>query len=87
MNGNGTRSALADPSGRLDFSRRVVRWSRRVPVDTHLANIGSHSLFLVAGEEHASAFLTEERRILLEQFPDGTVEETYDVELLVALNT
>ncbi|MFF1305186.1 class I SAM-dependent methyltransferase [Streptomyces sp. NPDC058307] len=85
-NGNGGRSALADPSGRLDFGRRVVRWSRRVPVDTHLANIGSHSLFLVAGEEHASAFLTEERRILLEQFPDGTVEETYDVELLVAFN-
>ncbi|MFG2461125.1 class I SAM-dependent methyltransferase [Streptomyces sp. NPDC048523] len=87
VNGNGARSALADPSGRLDFAHRVVRWSRRVPVDTHLANIGSHSLFLVAGEEHASAFLTEERRILLEQFPDGTVEETYDVELLVALNT
>ncbi|MER7565570.1 class I SAM-dependent methyltransferase [Streptomyces sp. NPDC097941] len=87
VNGNGARSALADPSGRLDFTHRVVRWSRRVPVDTHLANIGSHSLFLVAGEEHASAFLTEERRILLEQFPDGTVEETYDVELLVALNT
>ncbi|MGW0419363.1 class I SAM-dependent methyltransferase [Streptomyces sp. NPDC003015] len=87
VNGNGARSALADPSGRLDFTRRVVRWSRRVPVDTHLANIGSHSLFLVAGEQHTSAFLTEERRILLEQFPDGTVEETYDVELLVALNT
>lgn len=84
VNGDGTRSALADPSGRLDFARRVVRWSRRVPVDTHLANIGSHSMFLVAGEEHAGAFLTEERRILLELFPDGTVEETYDVELMVA---
>ncbi|MFF0014369.1 class I SAM-dependent methyltransferase [Streptomyces sp. NPDC005374] len=84
VNGDGTRSALADPSGRLDFARRVVRWSRRVPVDTHLANIGSHSMFLVAGEEHADAFLTEERRILLELFPDGTVEETYDVELMVA---
>ncbi|MFF4059050.1 class I SAM-dependent methyltransferase [Streptomyces sp. NPDC001668] len=85
-NGNGARSALADPSGRLDFAHRVIRWSRHVPVDTHLANIGSHSLFLVAGEEHAGAFLTEERRILLELFPDGTVEETYDVELLVAVN-
>jgi SAM-dependent methyltransferase len=86
VNGNGARSALADPTGRLDFAHRVVRWSRRVPVDTHLANIGSHSLFLVAGEEHAGAFLTEERRILLELFPDETVEETYDVELLVAVN-
>ncbi|WP_328977646.1 class I SAM-dependent methyltransferase [Streptomyces canus] len=86
VNGNGARSALADPTGRLDFAHRVVRWSRRVPVDIHLANIGSHSLFLVAGEEHAGAFLTEERRILLELFPDETVEETYDVELLVAVN-
>ncbi|WP_020122521.1 class I SAM-dependent methyltransferase [Streptomyces canus] len=86
VNGNGARSALADPSGRLDFIHRVVRWSRHVPVDTHLANIGSHSMFLVAGEGHADVFLTEERRILLELFPEGTVEETYDVELLVAVN-
>ncbi|MEU9174940.1 methyltransferase domain-containing protein [Streptomyces sp. NPDC048420] len=86
VNSNGARSALADPSGRLDFAHRVVRWSRRVPVGTHIANIGSHSMFLVAGEERTGAFLTEERRILLELFPDGTVEETYDVELLVAAN-
>ena len=78
------RSLLADPSGRLDFTHRVVRWSRRLPVDAHLANIGSHSIFLVADEEHTGAFLAEERRILKEVFPDGTVEETYDVELLVA---
>lgn len=84
MNGAASRSTLADPSGRLDFAHRVVRWSRRVPLDTHLANIGSHSIFLVAGEEHTGVFLTEERRILQEVFPDGTVEETYDVELLVA---
>ncbi|WP_328749429.1 class I SAM-dependent methyltransferase [Streptomyces sp. NBC_00285] len=83
VNGSGTRSAQADPTGGLDFAERTVRWSRHVPVDTHLANIGSHSLFLVAGEEQAGAFLAEERRILLELFPDGTVEETYDVELLV----
>ena len=84
VNGAPSRSALADPSGRLDFAHRVVRWSRRVPLDTHLANIASHSIFLVAGEEHTGVFLTEERRILKEVFPDGTVEETYDVELLVA---
>ena len=84
VNGAASRSTLADPSGRLDFAHRVVRWSRRIPLDTHLANIGSHSIFLVAGEEHTGVFLTEERRILQEVFPDGTVEETYDVELLVA---
>ncbi|MCX4764072.1 class I SAM-dependent methyltransferase [Streptomyces sp. NBC_01275] len=83
-NGDGSRSALADPTGRLDFVHRRVRWNRRVPVDLHLANISSHSIFLVHGEESTAAFLTEERRHLLTAFPDGTIEETYDVELLLA---
>ncbi|MFF3461601.1 class I SAM-dependent methyltransferase [Streptomyces sp. NPDC002619] len=74
----------ADPSGRLRFTRRAVRWSRRVPVDTHLANLGSHSLFLVTPQERTAAFLDEERTHLLKVFPDGNVEETYDVVLLVA---
>ncbi|MEU6182049.1 class I SAM-dependent methyltransferase [Streptomyces coeruleorubidus] len=74
----------ADPTGRLDFTRRTVRWSRRVPVDTHLANIGSHSVFLVSGEEHTAAFLAEEREYLLKTFPDGIVEEVYEVVLLLA---
>ncbi|MGW3109761.1 class I SAM-dependent methyltransferase [Streptomyces sp. NPDC001100] len=85
QNGSGLHTAFADPTGRLDFAHRRVRWSRRVPVDTHLANISSHSVFLVQGEEGTNAFLTEERNHLLTAFPDGTVEETYVVELVVAL--
>ncbi|GAA3039388.1 class I SAM-dependent methyltransferase [Streptomyces glomeratus] len=65
-------------------THRVVRWSRTVPVDIHLANIGSHSIFLVHGEEGTRAFLTEERERLLESFPNGLVEEVYDVLLIVA---
>ncbi|MFR9795258.1 class I SAM-dependent methyltransferase [Streptomyces sp. MS06] len=80
----GGRPDTADPSGSLDFAQRRVRWSRRVPLDTHLANIGSHSVFLVQGEEHSRAFLTEERAHLLALFPDGEVEEVYEVSLLVA---
>ncbi|MGQ4419522.1 class I SAM-dependent methyltransferase [Streptomyces sp. SAS_269] len=76
--------AQADPTGRLRFTRRDIRWSRRVPLDTHLANIGSHSAFLVAPAERRDAFLEEERGHLLKVFPDGVVEETYDVLLLVA---
>ncbi|CAM5706341.1 class I SAM-dependent methyltransferase [Streptomyces aurantiogriseus] len=83
-NGDGTHTALGEPTGLLDFARRRVRWSRRVPLDTHLANIGSRSVFLAHGKESAAAFLAEERRHLLAAFPDGTVEETYDVELLLA---
>ncbi|MGW0861497.1 class I SAM-dependent methyltransferase [Streptomyces sp. NPDC002611] len=74
----------ADPTGRLDFTRRTVRWSRRVPVDTHLANIASHSVFLVNDEEHTATFLAAEREHLLSAFPDGSVEEVYEVVLLLA---
>ncbi|MFF7737615.1 methyltransferase domain-containing protein [Streptomyces sp. NPDC007984] len=74
----------ADPTGLLDFTRRTVRWSRRVPVDTHLANLASHSVFLVTGAEHTATFLAEEREHLLRAFPDGVVEEVYEVVLLLA---
>ncbi|MFG2421734.1 class I SAM-dependent methyltransferase [Streptomyces sp. NPDC048448] len=67
-----------------DHAHRVVRWSRHIPVDTHLANITSHSIFLVLGEEGTEAFLAEERAHLLEAFPDGRVEEVYDVLVIVA---
>ncbi|MGW0766423.1 class I SAM-dependent methyltransferase [Streptomyces sp. NPDC002676] len=79
------RTHRADPSGRLRFTRREIRWSRRVPLDTHLANLGSHSFVLVAPEERRTAYLEEERAHLLKVFPDGIVEETYDVLLLVAI--
>ncbi|MFI5977817.1 class I SAM-dependent methyltransferase [Streptomyces sp. NPDC051452] len=79
------RTDRADPTGRLDFTRRTVRWSRRVPIDTHLANLGSHSALIVTPEERRTAFLDEERGHLLKVFPDGVVEETYDVLLLVAV--
>lgn len=74
----------ADPTGFLDFTRRTVRWSRRVPVDTHLANIGSHSVFLVHAADHTASFLAEEREHLFRAFPDGFVEEVYEVVLLLA---
>ncbi|MDX3456331.1 class I SAM-dependent methyltransferase [Streptomyces sp. ME02-8801-2C] len=81
---NGASQRAADPSGRLDFASRQLRWSRRVPIDTHLANIGSHSLFLVHDKAETEAFLAEERNLLLKLFPSETVEETYEVDLLVA---
>ncbi|MGW1722180.1 class I SAM-dependent methyltransferase [Streptomyces sp. NPDC002306] len=67
-----------------DHARRVVRWSRTVPLDTHLANLGSHSTFLVRGEAATNAFLAHEREHLLKIFPTGLVEEVYDVLLIVA---
>ena len=80
---DGEAVRLAGLSG-LRVARRQVRWSRTVLLDTHLANIGSRSAFLVLGEDRKRAFLSDERRRLRETFPGGTVEETYIADLLVA---
>jgi SAM-dependent methyltransferase len=72
----------AEAAGDLAFTRRHIPWSRRIPIDDHLANLGSHSAFLVLGDEGSRAFLAEERDHLLREFPDETVEETYLVDLL-----
>lgn len=77
-------SARDLPAG-LSFVHRRVPWTRRVPIATHLANLGSHSAFLILGDEPARRFLSEEREHLARRFPDGTVEETYVVELSVAI--
>ncbi|MFD7668468.1 class I SAM-dependent methyltransferase [Streptomyces sp. NPDC059788] len=69
----------------LRVARRQVRWSRTVSVDTHLANIGSRSAFLVLEEADRQAFFADERERLVEIFPRDEVEETYVVDLLVAL--
>ncbi|MFP8886673.1 class I SAM-dependent methyltransferase [Streptomyces mangrovi] len=72
------------PSG-PGFTRRQVRWSRQVPLETHLANLASHSDFLVIGQERAAAFLAGERERLGGLFPGGTVEESYVASASVAL--
>lgn len=77
-------SARDLPAG-LSFVHRRVPWTRRVPLGTHLANLGSHSAFLILGDEPARRFLSEEREHLARHFPDGVVEETYVVELSVAI--
>ncbi|MFD7262711.1 class I SAM-dependent methyltransferase [Streptomyces sp. NPDC059874] len=69
----------------LDVSAREVRWSRRIPLATHLANHASHSAFLLLGEDDTRAFLDAERARLAPLFPDGIVEECYVVTLRVAV--
>ncbi|WP_078505242.1 class I SAM-dependent methyltransferase [Streptomyces violaceusniger] len=69
----------------LRVARRQVRWSRTVSLDTHIANIGSRSAFLVLDEADRHAFLVDERERLGKAFPGEEVEETYVVDLLVAL--
>ncbi|WP_405703542.1 class I SAM-dependent methyltransferase [Streptomyces sp. NBC_00069] len=75
------RGLPAEPA----FTTRAVRWSRRIPLDVHLANHASHSAFLMLGPEGTREFLDAERARLAPLFPDGTVEEHYVVTLSVAV--
>ncbi|MEI7033815.1 class I SAM-dependent methyltransferase [Streptomyces pratensis] len=78
-----TRLIAGLPDG-LGFRTRHVAWSRRVPIDVHLANIATYSGFLVADPAAARDCLGHERALLSGLFPDGTVEEAYVVSLAVA---
>ncbi|MEU3772881.1 class I SAM-dependent methyltransferase [Streptomyces sp. NPDC032472] len=69
----------------LAFTTRRVRWSRRIPLDAHLANHASHSAFLVLGAAGTREFMDAERARLSPLFPDGTVEERYLVTVSVAV--
>ncbi|MFB7786974.1 class I SAM-dependent methyltransferase [Streptomyces vinaceus] len=69
----------------LDFTQREIRWSRRIPLDVHLANHASHSAFLMLGPAGTREFIDAERARLTALFPDGTVEERYVVTLGVAV--
>ncbi|MGW7595192.1 SAM-dependent methyltransferase, partial [Streptomyces rubiginosohelvolus] len=81
------RSAVQDRDLPPDlvFTYRRVPWTRRGSLATHLDNLGSHSVFLIADDDAARTFLAEERARLRTEFPDGTVEEAYVVELHAAV--
>lgn len=71
------------PDG-LDFRTRQVTWSRRVPLDVHLANLATHSDFLIGDPAEVRDYFDRERALLAALFPDGEVEEAYLVSLAVA---
>ncbi|MFJ4713304.1 class I SAM-dependent methyltransferase [Streptomyces sp. NPDC088785] len=62
---------------------RRLHWTRRIPVDLHLAHLASRSYFVVLGPERADPVLADERAHLLRAFPDGTVVDAYAVDLTV----
>lgn len=64
---------------------RAADWTRPVPLDTHLAMLGSHSQLAVVAPATAAAILEDERTALLDAFPDGIVQEDYGVDLTVTL--
>lgn len=67
----------------LPMRTAEFRWSRRLPLDAHLANLNSKSYVAGLGPEGAAAFLETERAALLAEFPDGVVTERYRTTLEV----
>lgn len=68
----------------LRVARRLLPWARTVPLDIHLANVGSRSALLVLAPAARRAFLDAERERLRADFPDGVVAERYVADVLVA---
>ncbi|MEV5611632.1 class I SAM-dependent methyltransferase [Streptomyces sp. NPDC052225] len=62
---------------------RRLHWTRRIPVDLHLAHLASRSYFVVMGPERSRPVLEDERAHLLRRFPDGIVEDAYALDLTV----
>ncbi|NUP51690.1 MAG: class I SAM-dependent methyltransferase [Catenulispora sp.] len=81
---DGDAIRLAGLTG-LRVTRRRLPWARVVDLDTHLANLGSRSAFLVLEEARRNTFFAEERRLLRQAFPSGEIQESYVVDLLVAV--
>ncbi|MHA6762310.1 class I SAM-dependent methyltransferase [Streptacidiphilus sp. PAMC 29251] len=66
--------------------RAVLHWSRRIPVDLSLADLGSRSYVAVLEPARRAEVLAAEREALLAVFPDGVVVEQFDLDLTVGLN-
>jgi SAM-dependent methyltransferase len=62
-----------------------VRWTRRVSLDEHLANLGTVSYFALLRQEERAEIFADERAELLKVFPGGIVEEPYRVDMTVAV--
>ncbi|MGW7417340.1 class I SAM-dependent methyltransferase [Streptomyces sp. NPDC054863] len=78
------KNRISHNTGGLNFLTREVPWSRRISVDDHLANLRTHSAFLIHDPESTDRFLAQERTELFRTFPSGRIEEPYVVELHVA---
>jgi hypothetical protein len=65
--------------------KALLRWSRRIPVDLALADLGSRSYVAVLEPARRAEVLAAEREALLAVFPDGEVVEEYDLDLTVGL--
>ncbi|GAA0675192.1 class I SAM-dependent methyltransferase [Kitasatospora atroaurantiaca] len=68
----------------LRLGTAVLRWERRIPVETVITDLRSKSYFAVLPPEQREPVLAAERAALLAEFPDGEVVEPYVLDLTVA---
>ncbi|MGP3971155.1 class I SAM-dependent methyltransferase [Streptomyces sp. 6N223] len=71
----------------LAASHREVRWSRTIPLATHLTHLATHSTLAVLPPERSRALVEAEAERLAALFPAGEVEEAYVVRLTVVPRT
>jgi SAM-dependent methyltransferase len=69
----------------LSVRRAVLRWSRSIPLDQALADLGSRSYLAVLPQDRREQVLAAEREALLRVFPDGVVVEDFDLDVTVGL--
>ncbi|MFX4294680.1 class I SAM-dependent methyltransferase [Streptomyces bohaiensis] len=65
----------------LEPVRGELRWTRSVPVDTHLDNLATHSTLSVLPPGDRTPLIDAEREAVCAEFPDGIVAEEYIVRL------
>lgn len=63
---------------------REFTWSRRITVEQHVRNLGTHSHFLVMDPAERAELLGAHRAELDRLFPDGELDEPYRCGLTVA---
>ena len=64
-------------------STREITWSRRITVDEHIRNLGTHSHFVVMDPAERAGLLGANRTSLARLFPDGELDEPYRCGLTV----
>ena len=69
----------------LRTRERVLRWSRRIPLDQAIEDLGSRSYVAVLEPGRRAEVMAAEREALRQVFPDGVVVEEFDLDLTVGL--
>lgn len=77
--------AVGGASSSFEVITQTLRWTRRISLDLHLANLSSLSYFSVLDPGERRSILSGERTEISRSFPDLTVDEAYRTEMTIAV--